>query len=182
MIDTKWPSIGANRLWSPEFLVGQNDKISNLTQFINWKKMPAINSSGLDACPNKAGVYAFVWNKTTLGCSSPVPGKSVVYIGKGNRLKKRLDNYVSYIEGRRSQEKRKKITTMLTRCRDDLEVWWTEIPLQHMRAVELALIETIDPYFNTDERIPFDLSQIQEIQKDSIFAASIDGQGKSAFT
>ncbi|MEE9354837.1 MAG: hypothetical protein V3U75_04530 [Methylococcaceae bacterium] len=179
--DTVYPSVGLKRALDEKFLLSQNKGINHLTDFFNWTRLPEISSKALEKCSKNSGVYVFVLNHVNKGCLSPVDGQDIVYIGQGKNLSKRLGNYISYIESRKSQEKRTKILYMLNTHRADLEIWWTEIPYQYLNQVEDTLIKTIDPYFNTQDRLPFDLKNAKIIDHDFMLIGKSGDDSREAF-
>ncbi|PCJ38457.1 MAG: hypothetical protein COA81_13080 [Alphaproteobacteria bacterium] len=179
--DTVYPSVGLKRIMHTKFLLYHNQGISHLESFFNWFKLQDISSKALKKCSENSGVYVFVLNHVNKGCVSPVDGQDIVYIGQGKNLSKRLDNYISCIEARPSQEKRKKILYMLNTYRTDLELWWTEISFQYLNQVEDTLIKTIDPYFNTQDRLPFDLKNAGIIEHDTMFTGKSSELSRIAF-
>lgn len=179
--DTVYPSVGLKRIFRTKYLFEKNQEISHLESFFNWSKLQDISSKALKKCSKNSGVYVFVLNHVNKNCVSPVDGQDIVYIGQGKNLSERLDNYISYIEARPSQESRKKILYMLNTFRADLELWWTEIPYQFLDTVENTLIQTIDPYFNTKARLPFDLKKLGLIEHDTIFTGERSGEIRIAF-
>lgn len=179
--DTVYPSAGLKRIFHTKFLLDQNKGMSHLETFFKWSKLADINSKALKKCSKKSGVYVFVLNHVNKDCVSPVKGQDIVYVGQGRDLRKRLDNYISFIEARPSQEKRKKITHMLNTYRADLEVWWTEIPYQHLNQVEGNLIQTLDPYFNTRYRLTFDLKNTGIIAHDTVLIGKSSKVSRAAF-
>ena len=172
-VSTKLPSVGINRIWHREFLGELSKSIDHMIDGISWTKLGGLDSTGLATCSEKPGIYMFIWTDCYFDKFSPKKGETIVYIGQGINLRKRLDNYIGHLEGRPTQEKRAKILHMLNRCGSELEIWWSEIPLQYLTIVEDTFIKVIDPYFNTKDRLPLDFQDQPSVKRDITLEARI---------